>query len=400
MGKWVKKKLGDLGFSFSGLSGKTIDDFGEGKPFIPYMNIFTNGKINSKQLEYVRIAENERQNKVEQGDWFFTTSSETPDEVGMTSVLVEDIGEAYLNSFCFGFRLYDKSEFEPEFVSYLFRSLELRKKISLFAQGSTRYNLPKQQMFNKLYISYPSSLSEQRRIASILSSADKVIDSTQKLIAKYKSIKLGMMEDLLKPKEGWKKVKLGECLRQKPDYGINAPAVEYDNNLPTYLRITDITEDGYYSRNDIVSVSSLDALNYKLEDGDLVFARTGASVGKTYLYNQKDGILVFAGFLIRVRTDEQIVLSQFFKYQTQTPNYKNWIAANSMRTGQPGINGNEYGEFTFYIPYQNDIPDLSEQRRIASILSSIDAKIESEEKVLEKYKKIKKGLMEKLLKGE
>ena len=400
MGKWVKKKLGDLGFSFSGLSGKTIDDFGEGKPFIPYMNIFTNGKINSKQLEYVRIAENERQNKVEQGDWFFTTSSETPDDVGMTSVLVEDIGEAYLNSFCFGFRLYDKSEFDPEFVSYLFRSVDLRKKISLFAQGSTRYNLPKQQMFEKLYISYPSSLSEQRRIASILSSADKVIDSTQKLIAKYKSIKQGMMEDLLKPKEDWKKVKLGECLRQKPDYGINAPAVEYDNNLPTYLRITDITEDGYYSRNDIVSVSSLDALNYKLEDGDLVFARTGASVGKTYLYNQKDGILVFAGFLIRVRTDEQIVLSQFFKYQTQTPNYKNWIAANSMRTGQPGINGNEYGEFTFYIPYQNDIPDLSEQRRIASILSSIDKKIESEEKVLEKYKNIKKGLMEKLLNCE
>ena len=400
MGKWVKKKLGDLGFSFSGLSGKTIDDFGEGKPFIPYMNIFTNGKINSKQLEYVRIAENERQNKVEQGDWFFTTSSETPDDVGMTSVLVEDIGEAYLNSFCFGFRLYDKSEFDPEFVSYLFRSVDLRKKISLFAQGSTRYNLPKQQMFEKLYISYPSSLSEQRRIASILSSADKVIDSTQKLIAKYKSIKQGMMEDLLKPKEGWKKVKLGECLRQKPDYGINAPAVEYDNNLPTYLRITDITEDGYYSRNDIVSVSSLDALNYKLEDGDLVFARTGASVGKTYLYNQKDGILVFAGFLIRVRTDEQIVLSQFFKYQTQTPNYKNWIAANSMRTGQPGINGNEYGEFTFYIPYQNDIPDLSEQRRIASILSSIDKKIESEEKTLEKYKNIKKGLMEKLLNCE
>jgi type I restriction enzyme S subunit len=210
MGKWVKKKLGDLGYSFSGLSGKTIDDFGGGKPYIPYINIFTNGKINSKQLEYVRIAENERQNKVEQGDWFFTTSSETPDEVGMTSVLVDDIGEAYLNSFCFGFRLYKKSEFDPEFVSYLFRSVELRKKISLFAQGSTRYNLPKQQMFEKLYISYPSSLSEQRRIASILSSADKVIDSTQKLIAKYKQIKQGMMEDLLKPKEGWKKVKLGE----------------------------------------------------------------------------------------------------------------------------------------------------------------------------------------------
>lgn len=400
MGEWVKKKLGNIGCSFSGLSGKTIDDFGEGKPFIPYMNIFTNGKINSNQLEYVRIAENERQNKVEQGDWFFTTSSETPEDVGMTSVLVEDIGEVYLNSFCFGFRLYDKSEFDPEFVSYLFRSIELRKKISLFAQGSTRYNLPKQQMFEKLYISYPASLSEQRRIASILSSADKVISSTQKLIAKYKQIKQGMMEELLEPKEGWKKVKLGECLKQKPDYGINAPAVPYDNHLPTYLRITDITEDGNYSNKDIVSVASQDARKYVMEKGDLVFARTGASTGKTYLYNPQDGILVFAGFLIRVRTDENILLPDFFKYQTQTPQYKNWIAANSMRTGQPGINGNEYEKYTFYIPFKDDKPDLSEQRRIASFLSGIDKKIETEEKVLEKYEKIKKGLMEILLKEE
>ena len=395
--EWVHKKLGDLGCSFSGLSGKTIDDFGEGKPFIPYMNIFTNGKIDPSKLEFVRIADNEHQNKVEKGDWFFTTSSETPEEVGMTSVLVDDIGEAYLNSFCFGFRLYNQEEIDPEFASYLFRSEELRKKISLFAQGSTRYNLPKQQMFEKLFISYPESLAAQRRIAAILASADKVIAATQKTIAKYKQIKQGMMEDLLKPKEGWKMVKLGECLKQKPDYGINAPAVPFDNNLPTYLRITDITEDGYYSKKDIVSVSSQDALKYVMEKGDLVFARTGASTGKTYLYDPKDGMLVFAGFLIRVRTDENVLLPEFFKYQTQTPQYKNWIDANSMRTGQPGINGNEYEAYPVSIPYKNDKPDLPAQRRIAAILSGIDAKIAAEEKVLEKYEKVKKGLMERML---
>ena len=395
--QWKTVRLGDLGYSFSGLSGKTIDDFGEGKPFIPYMNIFSNGKIDPNKLEYVRIADNEHQNKVEKGDWFFTTSSETPEEVGMTSVLVDDIGEAYLNSFCFGFRLYNKQEFDPEFVSYLFRSEELRKKISLFAQGSTRYNLPKQQMFDKLYFSYPDSLPAQRRIAAILSSADKVIEQTRQLIGKYKSIKQGMMEDLLKPKEGWKKVKLVDCLKQKPDYGINAPAVPYDNHLPTYLRITDITEDGYYSQKDIVSVADPEAWKYIMVEGDLVFARTGASVGKTYLYNPNDGVLVFAGFLIRVKANDDVLHPEFFKYQTQTPQYKNWIAANSMRTGQPGINGNEYEEYSFFLPFKNNRPDLPEQRRIAEILSGIDRKIEAEEKVLEKYEKMKKGLMERLL---
>ena len=137
-----------------------------------------------------------------------------------------------------------------------------------------------------------------------------------------------------------------------------------------------------------------------MEKGDLVFARTGASTGKTYLYDSQDGMLVFAGFLIRVRTNENVLLPEFFKYQTQTPQYKNWIAANSMRTGQPGINGNEYEEFSVPIPYKNDKPDLVEQRRIAAILSGIDAKIAAEEKVLEKYEKVKKGLLERLLNEE
>lgn len=284
-------------------------------------------------------------------------------------------------------------EYDYKFLYYLLlqNAMAIKNKAA-----QTTIPIINKEDFSSLEFSVPS-LDTQRRIAAILSSADKVIDSTRRLIEKYKKMKQGMMEDLLKPKEGWKMVRLGECLKQKPDYGINAPAVPYDNNLPTYLRITDITEDGYYSKKDIVSVSSQDALKYVMDEGDLVFARTGASTGKTYLYNPQDGMLVFAGFLIRVRTDENKLLPEFFKYQTQTPQYKNWIAANSMRTGQPGINGNEYEEFTVPIPYKNDKPDLSEQRRIAAILSGIDAKIAAEEKVLEKYEKVKKGMMERML---
>lgn len=376
MGKWVKKKLGDLGFSFSGLSGKTIDDFGEGKPFIPYMNIFTNGKINSKQLEYVRIAENERQNKVEQGDWFFTTSSETPDEVGMTSVLVEDIGEAYLNSFCFGFRLYDKSEFEPEFVSYLFRSLELRKKISLFAQGSTRYNLPKQQMFNKLYISYPSSLSEQRRIASILSSADKVIDSTQKLIAKYKQIKQGMMEDMLKPKEGWKKVKLGEVgdfyVGGDVDKNSYSPYPTIDCKFPIYANA--LVREGIYGYSS----------KYEFDKEAVTITGRG-DVGKVFYRAPYFSTII--RLITLIPNDSEINV----RYLSYAMSRINFIIES---TGVPQLTAPQAKMYEVFIP------DFSEQCRIASILSSIDKKIESEEKVLYKYKNIKKGLMEKLLRGE
>ena len=389
MGKWVKKKLGDLGFSFSGLSGKTIDDFGEGKPFIPYMNIFTNGKINSKQLEYVRIAENERQNKVEQGDWFFTTSSETPDEVGMTSVLVEDIGEAYLNSFCFGFRLYDKSEFEPEFVSYLFRSLELRKKISLFAQGSTRYNLPKQQMFNKLYISYPSSLSEQRRIASILSSADKVIDSTQKLIAKYKSIKQGMMEDLLKPKEGWKKVKLGEVGEILSGGTPSTLNDKYWSGNVLFVTPLDLGR-----RNEInttlrtISECGVNNSSANLITANSLAVSTRAPIGLMSIVTQN------------FTTNQGCKSVKFYEGQNNLFHFYNmtynveYIRRFGQGTTFMEISKTDFSNLEFLIP------DISEQCRIASILSSIDKKIESEEKVLEKYKNIKKGLMERLLKEE
>lgn len=386
MGKWVKKKLGDLGFSFSGLSGKTIDDFGEGKPFITYMNIFTNGKINSKQLEYVRIAENERQNKVEQGDWFFTTSSETPDEVGMTSVLVEDIGEAYLNSFCFGFRLYDKSEFEPEFVSYLFRSLELRKKISLFAQGSTRYNLPKQQMFNKLYISYPSSLSEQRRIASILSSADKVIDSTKKLIAKYKSIKQGMMEDLLKPKEGWKKVKLGEVGE------INPPNKESIPERFVYVDLESVVAGQLLFENIIVKKGAPSRAQRITYENDVLYQTVRPYQKNNYIHKKAGNYVASTGYaLIRCNVNYS---SDFVYYVLHTYKFESNVLGLCTGTSYPAIAPNNLKKIEIFVP------DLSEQRRIASILSSIDKKIESEEKVLEKYKNIKKGLMEKLLKVE
>ncbi len=382
--EWVHKKLGDLGCSFSGLSGKTIDDFGEGKPFIPYMNIFTNGKIDPSKLEFVRIADNEHQNKVEKGDWFFTTSSETPEEVGMTSVLVDDIGEAYLNSFCFGFRLYNKEEIDPEFASYLFRSEELRKKISLFAQGSTRYNLPKQQMFEKLFISYPESLPAQRRIAAILASADKVIAATQKTIAKYKQIKQGMMEDLLNEQCTMNNVQwVQKTLIELADYhnGMAFKPSDWANDGVKIIRIEQLNNPlGKYDY-----YQGMFPETSAIHNGDLIFSWSATL--KVVIWQWGDGVLNQHLFKVVPASN----VDKHYLYYLLDYNMPK-LGESSHGSTMKHIKRKELETHTVYIPRK-----IAEQKRIASILSSIDSKIECEQSVLNKYIQVKKGLMEKLL---
>lgn len=191
--------------------------------------------------------------------------------------------------------------------------------------------------------------------------------------------------------QDWNVVSLGEVLLKNPDYGINAAAVKFKYSLPTYLRITDIDESGRFIKDNLSSVENINSASYYLREGDIVFARTGASVGKTYLYNSADGDLVFAGFLIRIQLDSKLTNSKFLFYNTQTKMYKDWIVSNSMRSGQPGINSNEIK--TIKIP----LPPLAEQEAIATALSDCDAWIESLEAVIAKKRLIKQGAMQELL---
>lgn len=193
--KWKEYKIGTLGETYNGLTGKTKDDFGKGVPYIPYLNIFNNSKIDLSHMDYVKINNDEKQNKVKYGDVFFTISSETPNEVGMASVLLNEIRELYLNSFCFGFRLYDFKTILPEFSSYFFRASLFRKEVYKLSQGVTRYNISKNQLM-KLKIKLPS-LNEQITIASILQSADKEIDLLKRKLESLKQQKKGLMQVLL-----------------------------------------------------------------------------------------------------------------------------------------------------------------------------------------------------------
>ena len=164
-----------MGQTYTGLSGKTKDDFGHGQArFVTYMNVFSNPISNPEMTEPIEI--DPKQNEVEVGDVFFTTSSETPEEVGMSSILLEKRGKTYLNSFCFGFRPSEK--IDSYYLAYMLRSESARAKITLLAQGISRYNISKNKVM-EIAVSLPS-LDEQKIIGQYFSQLDHLITLHQR----------------------------------------------------------------------------------------------------------------------------------------------------------------------------------------------------------------------------
>ena len=277
-----------------------------------------------------------------------------------------------------------------------------------------------QKQFNisdALNFSYPFPLiKEQTAIANALSDVDALIAALEKLIDKKTAIKTATMQQLLTGKKrlppfdqldvGYKQTELGEIprdwevkqvrelLRETPKYGINAAAVPLTANIPVYIRITDISEDGYFKPSERVGVNNQFSDLYKLKKGDIVLARTGASVGKSYLYRESDGELIYAGFLIKLSAKESVLNSMFLFQYLRSDSYWAWVNVMSMRSGQPGINGNEFG--TLQIP----LPNIEEQTAIANVLSDMDTELDALQQRLAKTQHIKQGMMQELLTGK
>mgnify|MGYP002527393100 CR=1 FL=1 len=174
----VALSFSDFGQSYSGLSGKSAEDFGEGYPFITYMNVYQNQIIDSTNVGLVKINETEQQSIVRYGDILFTLSSETPEEVGMGAVYLGETYPLYLNSFCFGIHIIDETKIYPPFLAYYVSSQSFRKAVYPLAQGSTRFNLQKSDFMKKKF-SFPV-IEKQRKIYLILNTySDKLIVEKQ-----------------------------------------------------------------------------------------------------------------------------------------------------------------------------------------------------------------------------
>ena len=192
--EWELKSLGEIGETFNGLSGKNKNNFGKGKPYIQYKQIFDSSRVQLENCGLVEISKSENQNSVRYGDIFFTISSETSNEIGMSSVLLDKVSEVYLNSFCFGYRVLSFQILHPLFSSYLFRSSIFRTKIIKLAQGSTRYNMSKVELL-KLTISLPCE-EEQISISQFLFTIDSKIQTEKNTLEKYHSQKEYLLHNL------------------------------------------------------------------------------------------------------------------------------------------------------------------------------------------------------------
>jgi type I restriction enzyme S subunit len=285
-------------------------------------------------------------------------------------------------------------------ASYLYQFLSHRPVVT--EEYKRHYSILREKV-----VFFPNiTTGEQQKIAECLCAADEVISAQAQKVDALKTYKRGLMQQLF-PRDGemqprlrlpefqdsgeWMKLPLSTLLLTSPDYGVNAAAVPFSEALPKYLRITDISEDGRYLPHKRVSVD-LDAedANY-LDEGDIVLARTGASVGKSYQYRKVDGRLVFAGFLIRIKPDPERLISSYLANFLTSNQFWKWVAVTSARSGQPGINSTEYSSLTIPLP-----PHREEQKRIAFTLSALDDAIAIEIQKREALKIHKRGLMQQL----
>lgn len=188
----------------------------------------------------------------------------------------------------------------------------------------------------------------------------------------------------------WEERKLGE-IADSFEYGLNAPATEYDGKNK-YIRITDIDDKTHHFLLKNLSSPNVDvnfAKNYRLKEGDILFARTGASVGKSYIYRQSDGLVYYAGFLIRAHVKKNYD-SDFVYQNTLTSNYSKYISITSQRSGQPGVNAQEYSE------YRSMVPSLLEQKKISRLIMELDQLIFNSLNKLTKLQSFKKSMLEKM----
>jgi len=290
-----------------------------------------------------------------------------------------------------------KSDMDLEFVHCSFLNVDWKSK-----DESTGLPSLSKEAINETIALVPS-FNEQSRLGEFFSDLDSLITLHQRKYDKLVVFKKSMLEKMF-PKDGesvpeirfagftdpWEQRKLGD-VASSFDYGLNAAATEYDGQNK-YLRITDIDDETHeFSKSDLTTPLADLAMSadYLLKEGDLLFARTGASVGKTYLYRQFDGMVYFAGFLIRARIGEGA--DPEFAYQaTLTDAYKKYVAITSQRSGQPGVNAQEYAD------YQLMLPSKTEQQQIGMTLRSLDDLITLHQRKLELLQNIKKSLLDKM----
>lgn len=292
----------------------------------------------------------------------------------------------------------NNSEVESKYLENYFKTTCWHQYI--YENGSSGARHDRVSIHDDVLLAMPikvPSIPEQQKIADFLSNVDSIITAETKILNTLQKKKKALMQKLFtqqlrfKSDDGtdfpaWEEKKLGE-ISSSPKYGLNASGIDYDGEHK-YLRITDIDEVTHTFSPEEITTPSEFSDDYLLEENDIVFARTGASTGKTYLYNPNDGDLYFAGFLIKFHIKD--ANARFVFYQTCTHEYEKWVHVMSTRSGQPGINSEEYSTLKIKLPC------IEEQQKIADCLSSMDSLIQTQQNVVTTWQQRKKALLQQM----
>ena len=372
---WKRERLGTMGVPYNGLSGKCKSDFGHGLGrYVTYMNVFSNPIADSIQCDAIEI--DGGQNEVKDGDVFFTTSSETPEEVGMSSVWIGEGKNTYLNSFCFGYR--PKPGMASEFLAYMFRANGFRGAISFLAQGISRYNISKTKVMD-IEISLPD-VQEQRKIGSFFCSLDALIDGREKAIGKLESLKKAMLEKMFpqgvakipevrfKGFTGeWEKSSFDEMFIHIPSKAFQIQSTDYreSGQFPVVdqgkVRIVGYTDNAgkvFKAKDNPVIVFGDHTREVKFVDFDFVVGADGTQL---------------------LRTPENDI--QFMSYVVQSTPLPNMGYSRHFKFLQ---------EATFLAP------TLPEQQKIGTYFRSLDALLAARREEVEKLKQMKKAFLERM----
>ena len=291
--------------------------------------------------------------------------------------------------------LMPKQTINNGYFAAFFKNTNLINEFRKNSQGMTSdtWNLKYPQIKTiKVWI---PSIAEQDKVSELFRVLDERIDAQAQLVDSLKKYKRGLISEILRQKltiaqknEKWVDISLND-VAEGFEYGMNAAATTYDK-IHKYIRITDIDDDFHtYIDVDPVSPSGVLEDKYRVGVNDILFARTGASAGKSYLYQESDGDLYFAGFLIRIHVKDGVDSGYVF-LNTITEEYDKWVLLESARSGQPGINAEQYRRYRF------KLPSLKTQKRISKISQNIDDRIQKENQRLHLLRALKEGMLQQL----
>jgi len=386
---YARTTLGKIGNTYNGLTGKSAEDFGQGSPYITYKSIFDNSRVDISRVEYVQISDieqrNKKQNKVARGDIFFTTSSETPEEVGMTSVLLDNIADCYLNSFCFGYRVYSQEQYLPEYLRFYLRSSIIRKKLFVLAQGSTRFNLSKNEVM-RIGINMPKAI-EQRKIARFLSLLEERITTQNKIIEKYESLIQAIIYKAKMngiSKGTWKRIDLYKVLQERNEKNVEGRTI-----CSVSVSQGVVNQIEYLGR----SFAAKQTSHYNVvKYGDIVYTKSPTGDFPYGVIKRSDiredvAVSPLYGVYIPVNDSIGVILHFYFMRPSNAFNYLHPLIQKGAKNTINITNG-RFLENSVPLPISE-----KESNTIAGILKSIQEKVEIEKYLLQSYNKEKEYLL-------